>query len=105
MSQHGTTLELRMASTYIKQTQLFKFQKDIFTLPLLRNFNKNKVSIPTKASCIKSSAGLGSVSFWASRIRIRHYLYGSGSGSLHKEKSKKNLDFYCFVISLRLFML
>jgi hypothetical protein len=37
------------------------------------------------------SGSAGSKNFWASRIRIRHYLYGSGS--INKQKVKKNLDF------------
>ncbi len=31
---------------------------------------------------------VGSVCFWASRIRIRHYLYGSGSRSFHQQAKK-----------------
>jgi hypothetical protein len=48
----------------------------------------------------------GSVSFWASRIRISNYLYGYGSGSesgsgnrpfINKQKkNKENLDFNFF---------
>ncbi len=44
----------------------------------------------------KQCSGMGSVSFWASRIWICQR-YGSGSGSSHHQakKSKKTLDFYC----------
>ncbi len=38
-------------------------------------------------------------------IRIHHNLYGSRSGSfIIKQNRKKNLDFYCFVTSLWLFI-
>jgi hypothetical protein len=42
----------------------------------------------------------GSGSFWASRIRIRNYLYGYGSGSFRQlaKKSRKTL-INCFVMS------
>ncbi len=38
------------------------------------------------------------------QIPIRQYLYGSGSFHHQAKKSKKNLDFYCFVTSLWLFI-
>ncbi len=43
--------------------------------------------------------------FWASRIRIRIYLCGSGFLHQQAKKLKKNLDLNCFVISLRLVIL
>ena len=46
------------------------------------------------------SRSVGSVCFWASRIRIRHYLYGSGSvpySSINKQKKTRNLDLYYFL--------
>jgi hypothetical protein len=45
--------------------------------------------------CSRFGAGFGSISFWASGIRI---LQSSG------KKSKKTLDFYCFMTSLWLFI-
>jgi hypothetical protein len=42
----------------------------------------------------KQCCGSGSVCFWISRIRIRHYLYGSGSSN-NQSKKKKNNVFYC----------
>ncbi len=57
-----------------------------------------------KQCCGSRSGSIRSVIFWTSRIRIRHFLYRSGSGSSSSKKSKKNLDFYCFVTSLRLFI-
>ncbi len=45
----------------------------------------------------------GTVSLWASRIRIHNYLYGCGSGSFHQQPKSffLNRDFYIFVTSLK----
>jgi hypothetical protein len=41
------------------------------------------------------------VSFWASPIRIRHYLYRSGSGSFHQQaKKRKKILEYCYSLVL-----
>jgi hypothetical protein len=77
-----------------------------------RSRNKSFRSHNTGIQCCGSGSGSRSksVSFWASRIQIIHYLHGSRSGSgsesfYHPEKSKKSLNFYCFVTSLWLFIL
>ncbi len=48
----------------------------------------------------KTVSGSGSVSVWASRIRIRNYFYGSASDTSTTNKIiEKNLDFNCYVTS------
>ncbi len=59
---------------------------------ILRSFTHNCLS-----QCC-GSGSVGSLSFRASRIRIRHYWYGR-IFPYSSKKSKKNLDFYCFVTS------
>ncbi len=43
--------------------------------------------------CGSVSGSVGSLCFWASRIRIRHYLYGSGSFHQQGKKVRKTLIF------------
>jgi hypothetical protein len=63
-------------------------------------------TIPADIQCCGSVSASGSVCFWASRIRIRIRQSGSGSGSFHHQARilRKNLDFYCFVTSIWLFI-
>jgi hypothetical protein len=55
--------------------------------------------MPAKQCCGSGFGSVGSVTLWASRIRIHHFLFGSGSGpgsgSFHHQASKQNLEFYC----------
>jgi hypothetical protein len=43
---------------------------------------------PDRNHTFEHCCGSGSVSFWASPIRIRHYLCESGSGSIHYKANK-----------------
>jgi len=65
-----------------------------------RHLRRRKSRKSKQGECtVKPVLWIRIICFWASRIRIRHYLYGSvsGSRSFHHQAKKKNLDFYCFV--------
>jgi hypothetical protein len=51
-------------------------------------------SVSTGSVCVFGPHGSGSISM----------SYGSGSGSFYKQKCKENLDSFCFVTSLGLFI-
>ncbi len=53
----------------------------------------NTIPVP-----VHQCSGFESVSFWASRIQIRNYLYGSGSSHQDAKRNKKTLDFFSFVL-------
>ncbi len=56
---------------------------------------------PQRCVC---GSGPGFVSFWASRIRIRHYLYGSGPGSgSFQDQAKKVIKTVIFTVFFYIF--
>ncbi len=67
-------------------------------------FATNLYFSPHKKYQCCGSGSIGSIGFWASRIRIRHFLCvsgsGSGCGSFHHlaKKVRITFDLYCFVL-------
>ncbi len=54
-----------------------------------RKIPRKKFRVIAFRQCSGSGTGYGSVNFWAIRIRIRNYLYGSGSDRIFPSTSKK----------------
>ncbi len=86
----------KVASTNMTQwLQTIKKSAEYRTVPTYSSFCKSQTQ------CCRSRFGsIGSVCFWASRIRISHYLYGIGYGSFHHQVKKGRKTFvymYCFV--------
>jgi hypothetical protein len=96
---YGTIHLLRRVTRFRIRFRLFSFTSDPdITGNLYFDFLRLLISRGT-FQC----SGSESLSFWAPGIRIRNYLYGSGSFHYQEKKSKKN--FYCFMTSSWFFIL